>query len=580
MTDAPPVTSRASLAIFWGLFVLTVALYSRAAFFPFCVIDDGDYLTKNPHITSGLTADAVTWAFTAFHAGNWHPVTWFSLMLDSQLFGLNPAAFHLVNVLLHALNASLLLYLLRSLTGSLWRSAFVAACFALHPTHVESVAWVAERKDVLSALFWMLTLICYAKYLQLTGRGWYLLALACYALGLMAKPMLVTLPVILLLLDFWPLGRLGRLAQAGTGSSGMPSGPGWPALLLEKGPFALLALGTCILTLSAQKPSISTLDMVPIQDRLCNALWALLRYLEKLVLPVDLAVVYPLVPVASWRAACAAGVLGGLSFWAVSCRKRHPYVTLGWFWFLVTLLPVLGLIQVGRQSMADRYTYLPFIGLFILAAWGAAELCQTRPRLGALLRPAAGAILLLLGAGSWIQLGYWRDNARLIGHTLAVTSDNHFAHYCLGLVHEGEKNPEAAIAEYRESLRIEPRDPMVHFDLAYQLDAVGKTEESIQEYAEALTLEPGFAQAHFSVGLVLARIGRIQESLSELSEAVRLEPDNVKFHNNLGVELAKQGLIDAAIDQFSAALRLDADDPKAKGNLAIALQQKNGPVGK
>src|SRR6185369_1674589 len=313
------VKNRSNVAIIIVLFVITAALYSRAAYFPFCVIDDNEYVTNNVHVISGLSLDSITWAFTAFHASNWHPVTWLSLMLDSQLFGVNPAGFHLVNVVLHALNTSLLFFLLNSLTGAVWRSAFVAACFALHPLHVESVAWIAERKDVLSTLFWMLTLLFYSFYVKRSQRSMYFLSLAAFALGLMAKPMLVTIPVILLLLDFWPLERLNiRLFdKAGSCNKREGNSTGFcqlKSLLLEKIPFALLAAGTSAMTLYAQERSISTFTDVPIVMRISNALWSLLMYVEKMFFPFDLSIYYPLVPVPLWKACSAAAILCGILF--------------------------------------------------------------------------------------------------------------------------------------------------------------------------------------------------------------------------------------------------------------------------
>jgi Tfp pilus assembly protein PilF len=576
------VKSRTTLAIV-TLFVATLALYSRAFFFPFCVIDDGDYVTNNVHVASGLSIDNIAWAFTAFHSGNWHPLTWLSLMLDSQLFGVAPAGFHLVNIVFHALNAALLFLLFRYVTGAVWRSAFVAACFAFHPLHVESVAWIAERKDVLSTLFLILTLLLYSGYVKQAKRGLYLCSLAAFVLGLMAKPMLVTLPVILLLLDFWPFERL-RIRFFASGPN-LPShdevdGHRFAFLVMEKVPFVLFAAVSSTLTLFAQKPSISTLTNVPLLDRGSNALLALVVYVEKMFFPFDLAIIYPLVSVPLWKAGCAAAILAAITFMVIKCSDKRRYLAVGWFWYLITLLPVLGIIQVGRQALADRYTYIPFIGLFIMASWGGGELCSKLPAIRKFAGVAAAGVCILLSAATWIQLGYWRDNFILFDHALKVTENNHFAHYSLGLVYEQQKRPELAITEYMKSIEIEPRDPMVHFDLGFLFDAQGNPAEAIRHFEEAIRLNPGFAQAHFTLGIVLGKVGKINESIRELGVALRIEPDNTKYLNNLGVVLAQQGIIDDAIELFSKAVRLNPNDTKAYNNLQIALQQKNRVIGK
>lgn len=562
-----------------SLFVATLAVYSRTAYFPFCIIDDGDYVTNNTHVASGFSIDSITWAVTAFHAGNWHPVTWLSLMLDSQLFGANPMGFHLVNVVLHALNAALVFLLLRSATGAGWRSAFVAACFGLHPLHVESVAWIAERKDVLSTLFLMLTILFYSGYVKQEKRSMYVLSLVAFALGLMAKPMLVSTPVLLLLLDFWPFERLHiRLFDKGApdkhpGEIG--DGCRLKCLLLEKLPFIALAAVSSALTLLAQKPGISTLTNVPLIDRCSNALWALWMYVVKMFFPFGLAVIYPFVPVPLWKAGCAAVILCAITFLVVKYVKKHRYFAVGWFWYLITLLPVIGIVQVGRQAMADRYTYIPLIGLFIGVSWGGAELCGKVPKLKNMICLAAAAIVMCLSIATWIQLGYWRDNVALFSHTLELTRDNHFAHYGLGLAYQQLGKPERAIAEYRKSIEIEPRDPMVHFDLGYLLDGQGNSQEAVRHFEEAIALDPGFAQAHFTLGIVLGKLGAINESIIKFNDALRLEPDNPKYLNNLGVTLARQGMLDDAIQQFTRVLEINPNDEKARNNLETALKQKS-----
>ena len=570
---------RQNLFIALAIFAVSAAIYSRAAWFPFSVIDDSDYVSKNIHVTAGLSLESLKWALTAFYAGNWHPLTWMSLMLDGQFFGDDPMGYHLVNVALHALNASLLFLLFRSLTGALWRSAFVAACFAVHPLHVESVAWVAERKDVLSSMFFILTLVFYSGYVKQSKIKYYILALAAFSFGLMAKAMLVTIPVILIVVDIWPFQRFkypdvskqpGGVVEPFSGNGRVKP----LRILLEKVPFGLLSLASSVVTLYAQKQNLSNLAGLPLSIRVANALWSTVLYLEKMLLPLNLAVFYPLYPVPFWKALCGAALLGGILCWAIYQRQSRPYLLTGWLWYLITLLPVIGLVQVGRQSMADRYTYIPLIGLFTVASWGGADLFRHFKASKMVIWFATSAVLVALTIGTWIQLGYWRDNLSLLAHTLDVTEDNAFAHDCLGLVYDIQGEPQLATAEYRKSLEIEPDNASAHYDLAFILDAQNNLSEAVVQYEDAIKLNPRFAEAHFSLGLLKGKMGELSTSERELAEAIRIEPKIPKYHNNLGALYARHGMLDAAVEQFSQALQLDPNDHKANQNLQTALQQK------
>jgi len=562
------------------LFLVTVALYSRAVFFPFALIDDADYVTNNYRVTSGLSLASLQWAFTTFHAGNWHPITWLSLMTDSQLFGAGPMGYHLVNVLLHAVNASLLFLLLASMTGALGRSAFVAACFALHPLHVESVAWIAERKDVLSVLFFLITLILYAGYVQQSKRSWYFSALAAFALGLMAKPMLVTAPLILLLLDVWPLGRCKATSSAWpspcveqreTGGND----PGTARLFLEKIPFLVLAGISALLTWLAHSDFMTTVTDLSVAMRVNNALWATASYLRKTFVPYDLAMFYPFSPVPLWKAGCAALLVGGITWVVLGNFRRHPYLATGWFWFLVTLSPVIGLVQVGNQSMADRYSYIPHIGLFIMLSWGGGELREKRPELGRIIGPVAGVVILLLSVSTWIQLGYWRDNVTLSEHALEATGDNYFAHFNLGLAYEKLGKKELAQAQFEEALRINPADSQSSFNLGLSLANSGRLVESIGYFEKAIQLTPQFANMHYCLGATLGKLGKMNEAIGEYRKALSIEPDNVKCLNNIGTALAQQGKYDEAISHFARILQLVPDDKNAAANLQLAGQLKH-----
>ena len=566
------VKTHPTITIMLALFIVTFLVYSRVAFFPFSVIDDPDYLYQNTQVLSGLSFGSLRWAITAFHAGNWHPLTWLSLMLDAEFFGDNPMGYHLVNAMLHALNASLLFLVFHSITGAVWRSLFVAACFALHPLHVESVAWIAERKDVLSGLFLMLVLYFYGRYVKESKKSFYLLALASFSVGLTAKAMLVTVPAILIILDIWPLERLASPFTR----QGQACGIGLKALLLEKIPFVVFSVASAVVTQYAQKKSVATFTGLPLHDRMANALWSASAYLQKTAMPFDLAVFYPFTPVPFWKAAGSAVFLSLVSILVIKYRQRTPYLLAGWLWYTITLLPVIGLIQVGRQSMADRYTYLPLIGIFAAASWGGADLCARFPGWIRSIRLVAAGLLIWWTIGTWIQLGYWRDNRVLLSHAVEVTENNSFAHDCLGNAYDRQNEPDRAAAEYLTSLAIDPNNALAHYDLARVLAAQNKLPEAIAQYEEALSIDPGDAEVHFALGIVLARIGRTDDAEREFSAAIRIDPGNSIYHNNLGTLYARYGQLDAAIEQFSLALQADPGDSKAGANLETALRQKSG----
>jgi tetratricopeptide (TPR) repeat protein len=501
-------------------------------------------------------------------------------MLDSQLFGADPIGFHLVNVLLHAVNTSLLFIMLASMTGTLWRSAFVAACFAFHPLHVESVAWIAERKDVLSVMFFLFTLMFYSFYVQQSKRSMYFYSLAAFALGLMAKPMLVTTPVLLLLLDVWPLERcnLRLSAMAAPDDKFREIGKGNDRtlkLLLEKIPFLMFSAVSAVLTLYAHSAFITAVSDLSVVMRMNNALWAMVVYVRKMFLPFDLAMFYPFMPVPFWRAGSAALLLGGTTWLVLKYFRKYPYLATGWFWYIITLAPVIGLVQVGNQSMADRYSYIPHIGLFMMISWGGCGLCARLPGLTTIIKLAAGGAVLLLSISTWIQLGYWRDNVTLSKHALEVTGDNYFAHFNLGLAYEKLGKKELAIAQFKEAIRINPADSQSYFNLGLILANSGLSTESIEYFEKAIQLTPQFATMHYCLGATLGKLGRIDEAIGEYQKALVLEPDNVKCLNNVGTALAQQGRYDEAIPYFARILDLFPNDKNAGINLQLAIRQKN-----
>ena len=572
----------------WLLAVLlmlgTLSAYWPATSHDFVNYDDPDFVTSNVHIQRGLTWDNVKWAFCNPVVGNWHPLTMLSHMLDCQMYGLNPWGHHLTNVLLHAANTALVFLLLHSLTGTMGRSWMVAALFGLHPLHVESVAWVAERKDVLSTFFGLLCLMAYARYAGASkvqspksepGNPtfpYYWAALIFFALGLMSKPMLVTLPFVLLLLDYWPLNRIGHSEF---------SIRNFTRLVLEKTPFFALAAVMCVVTYWVQQHTgmMHSLENVPLGARLENALISYCRYLEKLFWPTDLAVFYPYPDHwPTFQVLLAGGLMAGISAFVFVQRARHPYMLMGWLWFCGTLVPVIGLVQVGGQSMADRYTYIPSLGILIPVVWGVYDLAK-RWRYHQMALGGVGCAAIVLSTSlTRQQLGYWQNNESLYWHALAVTENNYLAHHNLGIALFKKGRIDEAIGQYREALRLEPDYAEAHYNLGAALGAKGQTDDAAIQFQEAIQIQPDYAEAHSNLGTALSRAGRINEAIVQFQQAIRLQPDNAEFHYDLGAALGMAGRIDEAIIQFQEALRLKPDFAAARDNLVHALQMKNAPA--
>ena len=506
------------------LFVVPSALFFQVRHHEFFDVDDPPYVTQNAHVQMGLARESIGWAFTAIHSANWHPLTWLSHMLDCRLFGLDPFHHHLTNVYLHSANAVLLFLLLRMLTGALWRAAFVAAVFAVHPLAVESVAWVAERKNVLSTFFWFLTMALYARYVRRpTGRayGWVALSLA---LGLMAKPMLVTLPVVLFLMDFWPLNRAGppRSVQS---------------LIFEKIPLMALAAASSAITIVAQKSDAAmySLKAISLSERLVNALLSFIKYIGLMVWPGGLAFFYPYdrAALTGLNALGFGAALAAVTGMAVASFRRRPYLAFGWFWYLVTLLPVIGLVQVGSQALADRYTYVPLIGLYVIIAWGVHDLtCGVR---GARITAAVAAFVVIaaLARATWVQTGLWRDSVTMYTHAIRVTRDNDMALYNLGNLYLKSGRYADAVEHYSESVRINDRDPWVLNNLGYALHRAGNRKEAVVQYTKAIQLKPDYGRARYNLGNALAEEGNYAEAEKQFAEAVRYDPANQHARANL-----------------------------------------------
>ena len=554
------------------LLAVGLAVATLFAFWPvlsngFINYDDPIYVTDNTRVQSGLSIEGVRWAFTTGRTGNWHPVTWLSHLLDYELHGLEAGRHHLTSLLLHLLSTLVLFALLRQLTGSLWPSAFVAMVFAVHPLRVESVAWVAERKDVLCTLFWMLSLWAYVGYTKHPGLPRYLLLALLFALGLMAKPMLVTLPFVLLLLDYWPLQRFEARS---------PFAPPW-RLVREKIPlFVVSAVFSGVVYLvQQQEGAVRTMAEFSVGQRVGNALVAYVAYIGKFAWPSQLAVFYPhpeghLSPGA---VVLALLFLGAVTFAVLRAARTQRYWATGWFWYLGTLIPVIGLIQLGGHAMADRYTYVPHIGLSICLAWGAVELTKRKRVPPTVWAGLAIGALLGLTITTRLQTYHWRDSISLFQHATEVTQRNHLAHNQLGVALAESNRGDEAIRSYKAALSIRPGYASAHHNLAAALEDLGKTDEVIRQYKAAIHSDPDRADPYYNLARVLAKQGRTPEAVSHYRDALRLRPDFAQAHNNLARLLDEQGRSKEALEHFFAASRARPNDAVIQFNLGNALHR-------
>ncbi len=599
------------------LALLTLVTYWQTFHHDFVAYDDEQYVTMNPYVQQGLTRDSIKWAFTTYHASNWHPLTWLSHMLDQRLFGMSPVGPHAINLVLHIANTVLLLFVLRRMTKSLWKSAFVAALFALHPMHVESVAWVAERKDVLSTLFMLLTIWAYVKYSESPNVKRYLPVALLFGLGLICKPSLVTLPFALLLLDYWPLNRARSTKHRSP----------WH-LVLEKVPLIIMAVLSSGATYWAQRAGGAMIladDRLSVPIRLDNAVISYLNYIGRMFWPHDMAIFYPHptghIPV--WQIVGSTIVLVALTFLVLKLGRRHPYLAVGWLWYLGVLVPMIGLVQVGKAAMADRYTYVSYIGLFIILAWGVPECMGVREHVGVgdgnshtpkrpyshtlPLAVAAAVIIAAMCVGSWFQLRYWQNPMTLFGHALAVTTGNDSAHIQVGNWLFKEGKTKEAIEHYKAALRANPYADRAHTNLGNAYGRLGKTDLAIKEYEAALALrenpiayynlgnlysrqgkldkavaffekalkiQPDYLEARANLANTLVRIGRADEAAKQASEVARLMPNSAESHFHLAFFLMRQKDLDGAITQYKEAIRLKPDFAEAHYNLGSTLALK------
>lgn len=590
-----------------ALCLVTLCVFWQTRQFEFLNIDDDAYVTRNPHVAGGLTADNVRWAFSfgsTAQTANWHPLTYLSLMLDAQLWGSkNPAAFHLTNVVLHTLNVLLLYGLLYQWTGAAGRSAFVAALFAVHPLHVESVAWISERKDVLSTMFGFLALLAYGRYARTSRRAWYLATCVAFTCSLLAKQMLVTIPFLVLLLDIWPLARV----SFNTDPDGRAT---WRRLVWEKASLLLLAILFCVIAVQAQREGNALRDPVqyPIAIRLENAVLSCALYLKHTVWPAGLAMYYPHPGDRISHAAvvAAAMLLATLTAVATVQRRKQPWLAVGWFWFVGTLVPVIGLVQIGDQQMADRYTYFPLIGIFLAVAWGVPQFASNRAVQKYILPVAGTTIILVSAAIAWNQTAYWKNDFTLLEHTLAVTTDNVFVRNNLGAALLDKGDVAAAARQFEISVRVLPTSSVAQRNLGIAYFKLGQPEIAIGHLEQAVKLQPDDGRAHLYIGLVAKmahdwnraerhlflaarlladdaeahyHLGAVYQARNALAQAegefqktIALQPDVAETYNNLGVVQMGLGKRDAAIASFKAALQRAPHLQNARENLRLALE--------
>jgi tetratricopeptide (TPR) repeat protein len=618
--------NRQILLICFFLAVFTSLAFLQLEGCDFINFDDPAYVSENVHIRSGLTLGSIRWAFTTAYQANWHPLTWMSHMLDIQVFGLNPRWHHLTNLFFHVLNTILLFLIFCRMTNAPWKSAFVAALFAIHPLHVESVAWVAERKDVLSTFFWMLTMGAYVRYVEHPRIGNYLAVPACLVLGLMAKPMLVTLPFVLMLLDFWPLRRLDKPnRQAAAEINDPPHGnkrkkksdgvgglkgaaqakkPGdhpyrWASirpLVVEKIPLFVLAALSCAATYAAQAKggAVKSLQSFPLDARISNALVSYLIYIGKTIWPGDLAVYYPhpgFLP--AWLVLGAATLLGAATAAVIWMAKRSPYLATGWLWFAVTLLPVIGMVQVGNQGMADRYTYIPLIGLFILAVWGIPEIVGKWQYRKEALFALSAVILPSLFAVTWVQTGYWQNSIRLYNHALKANSSNDVVRYNLGLAYAKIGDLRQAIENYDRAVEINPGYLDVYvsrgivydelraypraiedFDMAVKIDSqcayafndrgaayakLGKGAQAIEDYGRAISVNPEYAEAHYNRGILYQLAGNLRQAIEDYDRAIAINPEYAEAYGNRGAAYHTLGNYGQALSDYGNTIRINPE---------------------
>jgi protein O-mannosyl-transferase len=602
-------TKRRSLLINFILIVMIAIVYVQVGTFEFVDFDDHLYVTENSYVQRGLTKEGFIWAFNTHHAGNWHPLTWLSHMMDAELYGLNPAGHHYTNVAFHIANTLILFFILFRMTGALWKSAVVAALFAIHPLHVESVAWVSERKDVLSTFFGLLTIIAYDRYVKTLDLKYYLLVIIFLIIGLMCKPMLVSFPFVLLLLDFWPLKRIQfknnyHLQPERSTYYGFK---GIFPLIVEKIPLFILSVISCVLTFIVQKNggAVVPLEALPLKTRIANALISYVSYALKAIWPDKLAYYYPysINTFSVWQICGAALLITSVILGAIYLSRQYPYTLVGLFWYLGTLVPVIGLVQVTNQAMADRYTYIPLIGLFIVVVWGISDIIKKWQYRKIILIVSTVVILSALTTRAFFQARHWKNSIALFENAVKVTEHNYHAlnNLATALANKGKYDkaflylnqslkmnpkrkdvrmnlanilflkgkPDKALSQYREVLQTDTKNADAYYNIACVLSSQKKYNEAVLYYKETLKIDPEYLKAHYNLGNIYFSQGKTTEAFMHYAEAIKIKPDYVQAYNKLGLILLRQGKFNEARGLFSKALEIDPKFSKARINLDI-----------
>ncbi len=594
------------------LILAIVIIYGQVGSFDFVNWDDGLYVTKNVYVQKGLSVEGVIWAFTTPHAGSWQPITWLSHMLDSELYGLNPAGHHYTNVAFHTANTLLLFFILLRMTGALWKSAFVAALFAVHPLHVESVAWVSERKDVLSTFFGLLMIGAYYRYIKAPDFKNYLLVIIFLSIGLMSKPMLVSFPFVLLLLDFWPLKRIQFKNNYDLQSerSTYYGSKGIFQLIIEKVPLFIPAVIQCILTFFIQRNGgvMVPLEALPLKTRIATTFISYVSYVLKAIWPHNLAYYYPysIGTFSVWQICGAALLITSVILGAIYLSRQYPYVLVGLFWYFGTLVPVIGLVQVSNQAMADRYTYIPLIGLFIVVAWGVPDILKKWHYHKIFLCVSAIIILSALITRAFFQASHWKNSVALFENAVKINeNNNHALNNLVTALIDSEKydeaflymsralkmdpqkeylrmnlanvlflqsKPDEAISQYREILQTDTKNADVHYNLAYVLSTQGKLDEAVLLYKETLKIDPEYSKAHYNLGNIYLNQGKTTEAFMHYAEVIKLKPDDVQAYNKLGIIMYKQGKFNKAKVFFSKAIQIDPKYSEARKHLETLNQ--------
>jgi len=583
---------RIALWLCLFLVVSIAVVYGKTTGFSFVDYDDPIYVSDNPKMLEGLTWDGVKWAFTTMYRSYWAPLMWLSLMLNREIFGVGAGGFHLVNVILHIANTVLLFWVLRRYCGALWLSFFVAAIFGLHPLRVESVAWITERKDVLSVLFWMLTMLAYVRYLEGPTVKRYIAICVLYAMGLMAKPMLVTLPFVLLIMDYWPLQRLWPSVpqQDGSATENIADGVAISRLIMEKLPLVVMSMLSSMITVIAAKSggAITKFSMFSFGYRIGNALVSYCDYILKMFRPVGLAVLYPhpWAKIAGWKIAASVALLLAITI-AVMLLRRRRYLLAGWLWYLGTLVPVIGLVQVGEQAMADRFTYIPLTGISIMLVWAVADIVAGWRYKAVFAGVVGSVVIVVLGVLTFRQVGYWRDTITLFTHAAAVTTDNYVAHSSLGVSYAEKGDIETAMREFEIALKMKPKDTGTLYNVAKGLDLQGRTGEAIECYNSVLALAPGDAGAYYALALIEANRGEFERAVGLYRKGLEFHPEDGDLHGGLGSLLLQMGRVDEAIVELETAVKLKADSAicviwglavSAKGDSAGAIKHFNKAI--